>query len=83
MKAKEKKIWLFGVFSACPLKYALEGCPFEEVRKKSALERWEHIDNLTDAEVDALIFHHKHCLVKRERMELKKCPPISRFKNTG
>lgn len=81
MKAREKKIWLFGVFSACPLKYVLEGCPFEEVRKKSALERWEYIEKLTDEEMDALILHHKNCLIKRERMEVKRCPAADKLKN--
>ena len=83
MEAREKKIWLFGVFSACPLKFALEGCPFEEVRKRSALERWEYIDRLTEAEMDALIFHHKACLYQRERMNLKKCHCLNKLKNTG
>jgi len=80
VKAREKKIWLFGVFSACPLEYALKGCPFEEVRKKSALERWEHIEQLTEEEMDVLILHHKSCIYKREQLELKKCPPVDKLK---
>lgn len=83
MKANEKKIWLFGVFSACPLKVALEGCPFEKYRKQSPLERWEYIEGLTEEEVDALILHHKKCLYKRESKGQTKCQPLKNFKETG
>lgn len=83
MKARDRKIWLFGVFSACPLKVVLEGCPFEEFRKWPPLERWEYINRLSEEEVNTLIMQHKNCLYKRESGNQTHCPGAGELKKTG
>lgn len=83
MTSSEKKVWLFGVFSACPLNNPLKGCPFEEYRKQTALKRWEYIDSLSDIEVNDYIQHHRECLYKREFEKQKFCMPYTKTKKTG
>jgi hypothetical protein len=83
VEANEKRIWLFGVFSACPLTNAQLGCQFAEFRKLSALERWEYIEALSEAEVDEYIIHHQTCLYNRVKGLQKFCKPLDKIKKTG
>ncbi len=82
VKVREKKIWLFGVFCACPLNYPLNDCIFKEFRKLSALEKWEYVDSLSETEVDAYISHHRECLYKRELGIQKLCRSCNKIKKT-
>lgn len=83
MKISEKKIWLFGVFSACPLKYPLDDCVFKDFRKLSSLERWEFIDKLSEAEVDEYINYHRECIYKREMGNKNFCRSFNKVNKTG
>jgi len=66
VKEQEKKIWLFGVFTTCPLKVTLESCPFKKFRQLSAINRWSYINGLNVSEIDDYIKLHKGCLFERE-----------------
>jgi hypothetical protein len=66
VNSKEKKLWLFGIFCACPLKTPLKSCPFDPIRKLPLTERWKILNNLSDDEVSSLIKTHSTCLYNRE-----------------
>jgi hypothetical protein len=63
---KDKKIWLFGIFCACPLNSSLKSCPFNAIRKLPLSERWHIIEGLSEDEVQSLITTHTTCLYVRE-----------------
>jgi hypothetical protein len=71
VEINEKKIWLFGVFKSCPLKMPLQTCPFNKLREKTLIDRWNHVNKLSVSEVSELICYHKACLLGRETWQIK------------
>jgi hypothetical protein len=71
---KDKKIWLFGIFCACPLNNSIRSCPFNAVRKLPLSERWHIIEGLSEDEVQSLITTHTTCLNAREMKNITAAP---------
>jgi hypothetical protein len=61
----DKKIWLYGLFIACPQGKPLSDCPLEQYRIGSEKERLTTLENITEKEVEEIIKHHNQCLLRR------------------
>lgn len=73
MTEDDKKVWLFGVFTACPLSDAVKECIFQKYRKLNARERWSYIESMSEKEVNEYIKQHMACLNYRISSEQNIC----------
>jgi len=73
MTEYDKKIWLFGVFTACPLSDGIKDCLFQKYRSMSPATRWSYLESLSEKEVDDFIKYHKKCLSHRISGKRKEC----------
>ena len=65
MELSDKKIWLYGLFYACPEGKPLVDCPIEKYRSLPEKEKIIILENLTEEEVEEIIKHHNQCLLRR------------------
>lgn len=73
MATSDKRIWLFGVFTACPLNDVVKDCTFRKYREMTSFQRWNYLESLSDEEVDNLIMLHKNCIKARISGKSKFC----------
>jgi hypothetical protein len=66
MQFTNKQIKLWGVACSYPLEYALQGCPFNEIRSLRPKDRLNCILNLDEHKVNSLIKHCDACVFYRE-----------------
>lgn len=66
MQFTNKRIKLWGLACSCPLKFALQDCPFNEIRNLSPKERLTQIMELDGSRVNSLVSHCDTCVFYRE-----------------
>jgi hypothetical protein len=65
MKLTDDKIWLYGLFVACPEGTPLPDCPVEKYRSLPDKKKITILENLSEKEVENIIKHHHKCLLRR------------------
>lgn len=65
MELSEEKIWLYGLFVACPQGTPLLNCPLKKFRSLPDLDKWNALNKLTNEETHDIISHHNKCLLRR------------------
>jgi hypothetical protein len=69
MELQHNKIWLKGLLIGCPMGWALDDCPVEELRKAPIKESLNIVDEMRTEEIYNIIKQHKECIRKREKNE--------------
>ena len=65
MELTDKKIWLFGLFVACPEGEPMPDCPLEKYRSLQVKEKLTILEKLSEEEVEEIINHHHQCVLRR------------------
>lgn len=65
MELTDKKIWLYGLFVACPEGNPLPDCPLEQYRSLPDKEKIKILENFSEEEVEEIIKHHHKCVFRR------------------
>jgi len=65
----KKRIWARGLLVECPFKAPLKDCPLKEVRKLPIKQRIAKVDEMSDADLDAVLAHHWECQAKRDEQK--------------
>ena len=82
MSLSTSHINLMGVFKVCPLKTAVENCPFKKIHSMSVAEKMKELLQLKEEEIKALLQYDYYCIYHRGKGDLeavkKMKPPLDR-----
>jgi len=65
MELSDKKIWLYGLFVACPEGKPLPDCPLEKYRSLPAKKKFALLEQFSEEGVEEIIKHHHKCVLRR------------------
>lgn len=60
------KVWVKNLTVACPMQYALNDCPFRDLRELPLAERLSAVDEMSLEQLKMITQHHSKCLHLRE-----------------
>jgi hypothetical protein len=65
MELSDEKIWIYGLYVACPEGKPLLDCPLERYRSLPDTKKIAIVENLSQNEVKEIFKHHNQCLLHR------------------